>query len=29
VKGGIEINTRDGQARVRWEGITCLEINLL
>jgi hypothetical protein len=28
VKGGFEINTRDGQARVRWEGITCLEISL-
>jgi len=28
VKGGFEINTRDGQARVRWEGVTCLEINL-
>ena len=28
VKGGFELNTRDGQARVRWEGIACLEINL-
>jgi len=28
VKGGFELNTRDGQARVRWEGIACLEVNL-
>jgi len=28
VKGAFELNTRDGQARVRWEGISCLEINL-
>jgi hypothetical protein len=28
VKGGFELNTRDGQARVRWEGVTCTEINL-
>jgi hypothetical protein len=28
VKGGFEINTRDGQTRVRWEGINCEEIQL-
>jgi Phage tail tube protein len=27
-KGGFEANTRDGQVRVRWEGITCEEITL-
>jgi len=27
-KGGIEINTRDGQATVRWEGVRCEEIQL-
>jgi hypothetical protein len=27
-KAGFEANTRDGQARVRWEGIECLEITL-
>ena len=26
VKGGFEANTRDGQVRVRWEGLTCQEI---
>jgi hypothetical protein len=26
-KAGLEINTRDGQTRVRWEGITCQESN--
>jgi hypothetical protein len=26
VKGGFEANTRDGQTRVRWEGLTCQEI---
>ena len=25
-KGGFEANTRDGQVRVRWEGLTCQEI---
>jgi hypothetical protein len=25
-KGGFEINTRDGQVRVRWEGTACQEI---
>ena len=24
-KAGLELNTRDGQTRVRWEGITCQE----
>ena len=24
-KAGLEVNTRDGQTRVRWEGITCQE----
>jgi hypothetical protein len=28
VKGGFEANTRDGQVRVRWEGINCEEIAL-
>lgn len=27
-KGGFENNTRDGQVRVRWEGVTCEEIAL-
>src|SRR5262249_36370678 len=27
-KAGFEANTRDGQARVRWEGITCDEMNI-
>jgi len=27
-KAGIEENTRDGQMRVRWEGVWCEEINL-
>jgi len=27
-RGGFEANTRDGQARVRWEGLTCEEITL-
>lgn len=27
-KGGYEINTRDGQVRVRWEGLSCEEIPL-
>jgi len=27
-RGGIEINARDGQARIRWEGIRCEEMNL-
>jgi hypothetical protein len=26
VKGGFEANTRDGQVRVRWEGLTCQEV---
>jgi hypothetical protein len=26
-KAGNDINTRDGQTRVRWEGITCIEAN--
>jgi hypothetical protein len=25
-KGGFEVATRDGQTRVRWEGLTCQEI---
>jgi hypothetical protein len=25
-KDGLEVNTRDGQVRVRWEGLTCDEI---
>ena len=28
VKGGFEANTRDGQVRVRWEGVNCEEIAL-
>lgn len=27
-KADLEANTRDGQARVRWEGVTCSEIQL-
>ncbi len=27
-KGGFENNTRDGQVRVRWEGVTCEEVAL-
>ena len=27
-KGGFENNTRDGQVRVRWEGLTCEETSL-
>lgn len=27
-KGGFEENTRDGQLRVRWEGLVCEEIPL-
>ena len=27
-KAGIDANTRDGQARVRWEGIWCIEMNI-
>lgn len=27
-KGGFENNTRDGQVRVRWEGVTCEEVSL-
>ena len=27
-KGGFENNTRDGQVRVRWEGVTCEETSL-
>jgi hypothetical protein len=27
-KAGFENNTRDGQVRVRWEGLTCEEIQL-
>ena len=27
-KAGLEINTRDGQMRVRWEGINCNEVSL-
>jgi hypothetical protein len=26
-KGGFEINSRDGQVRIRWEGITCQEVS--
>jgi Phage tail tube protein len=25
-KGGLEINARDGQVRIRWEGLACAEI---
>jgi hypothetical protein len=28
VKGGFEENTRDGQVRMRWEGLACEEIEL-
>lgn len=28
IKGGFEDNTRDGQIRVRWEGLNCEEIPL-
>ena len=27
-KSALEANTRDGQVRVRWEGLWCEEINL-
>lgn len=27
-KGGFEENTRDGQLRVRWEGLACQEISI-
>jgi hypothetical protein len=27
-KGGFEENTRDGQFRVRWEGLSCEEVTL-
>ena len=27
-KAGLENNTRDGQVRVRWEGLACQEITL-
>ena len=27
-KSAFEANTRDGQARIRWEGLWCEEINL-
>jgi len=27
-KAGVEANTRDGQARVRWEGLNCIEMNI-
>ena len=27
-KGGFENNARDGQVRVRWEGLTCEEVSL-
>jgi hypothetical protein len=27
-KGGFENNTRDGQVRVRWEGIACTETSI-
>jgi|SRR5262245_8283104 len=27
-KGGFEANTRDGQLKVRWEGLACQEISL-
>src|SRR3954453_8654012 len=27
-KGGFEANSRDGQVRVRWEGVTCSQIRL-
>jgi hypothetical protein len=28
IKGGFEANTRDGQVRLRWEGLNCEEIAL-
>ena len=28
-KGGFENNTRDGQVRVRWEGVTCQEVSIV
>jgi hypothetical protein len=28
VKGGSEINARDGQSRIRWEGLYCTEDDL-
>jgi hypothetical protein len=28
IKGGFEANTRDGQVRIRWEGLNCEEIQL-
>ena len=27
-RGGFELNTRDGQLRVRWEGLYCEEVVL-
>jgi len=27
-KSALEANTRDGQARVRWEGIQCIETGI-
>lgn len=27
-RAGFEINTRDGQIRIRWEGVTCEEIEI-
>jgi hypothetical protein len=27
-KAGFEENTRDGQLRVRWEGLACQEISI-
>jgi len=27
-KANFEDNTRDGQVRVRWEGVSCIEMNL-
>jgi hypothetical protein len=27
-KAGLEANTRDGQVRVRWEGLNCQEVPL-
>jgi hypothetical protein len=27
-KAGLEANTRDGQVRVRWEGLSCQEVPL-
>jgi hypothetical protein len=28
IKGGFEVNTRDGQTRIRWEGLNAEEIAL-